>query len=146
MINCQPFNINIPEETLETIRKKVLAFPWHEMPNDGGWEYGTNLDYMQSFCDYWVTKYNWRKHEEHINQFSHFKTPIDGIDLHFIHEKASGPNPRPLIISHGWPGSIIEFVEFIDLLAHPENHGGKVEDAFDVVAPSLPGFGFSQLS
>ena len=78
-----------------------------------------------------------------INRFDHFTAPVDGIDLHFIHEKGSGANPKPLIISHGWPGSVVEFLDLIDLLAHPERYGGDVEDAFDVVAPSLPGFGFS---
>ena len=143
MTDCQPFKIDIPDETLETIRRKVAAFPWHEMPDDGGWEYGTNLGYMQEICEYWVKEFDWRKQESKINQFAHFKAPVDGIDVHFIHEKGSGPNPKPLIISHGWPGSIVEFLEFIDLLTHPENHGGTVDDAFDVVAPSLPGFGFS---
>ncbi len=139
----QSFSIAIPDNTIESIRDRVRNYPWHEMPNDGGWAYGTNLDYMKTFCDYWVNEYDWRKHEARINEFSQFKAQVDGIDLHFIHEKGSGPNPRPLIISHGWPGTIVEFLDFIDLLAHPENHGGNIEDAFDVVAPSLPGFGFS---
>jgi len=143
VIDPQPFKLEVPDETLVTIRQRVSTFPWHEMPIDGGWDYGTNLDYMQELCDYWVEEYDWREHEEQINRFSHFKAPIGGIDMHFIHEKGSGPNAKPLIISHGWPGSIIEFLNFIDLLAHPENHGGSIEDAFDVVAPSLPGFGFS---
>ncbi len=143
MTDPQPFILNTPEETLDTIRRKVIAFPWHEMPVDGGWEYGTNLNYMREFCHYWTREFDWRSQEASINRFSHFKTSIDGTDIHFIHEKGSGPNPKPLIISHGWPGSIVEFLDFIDLLAHPENHGGKIEDAFDVVVPSLPGFGFS---
>lgn len=143
MTAIEPFSVHVPDATIESIRGRVAAFPWHEMPDDGGWEYGTNLEYMKEFCDYWVQVYDWKKHEADINRFSHFKTPVDGIDLHFIHEKGSGPNPRPLIISHGWPGTIVEFLDFIDLLAHPENHGGDVSDAFDVVAPSLPGFGFS---
>jgi len=143
VIDCKPFEIDVPEETLDLIRKKVMAFPWHEMPDDGGWDYGTNLDYMKQFCDYWVTEFDWRKQEKRINQFANFVTPIDGIDIHFIREKGSGANPKPLIISHGWPGTVVEFLDFIDLLAHPENHGGAVDDAFDVVAPSLPGFGFS---
>lgn len=142
-MSVKKFTVNVPDETLAAIRARVANYPWHEMPDDGGWEYGTNLDYMKEFCDYWVHGYDWRKHEAEINRFSHFKAPVDAIDLHFIHEKGSGSNPRPLIISHGWPGSIVEFLDFIDLLAHPENHGGKVEDAFDVVAPSLPGFGYS---
>jgi microsomal epoxide hydrolase len=143
MVACTPFSIDIPDSTLKTVFAKVAAFPWHEMPDDGGWEYGTNLGYLQEFCDYWVTAFDWRKQEAKLNRFEHFKAPVDGIDIHFIHEKGSGPNPRPLIISHGWPGTIAEFLDFIDFLAHPEKHGGRVADAFDVVAPSLPGFGFS---
>jgi microsomal epoxide hydrolase len=113
------------------------------MPDDGGWAYGTNLDYMKEFCAYWVDEFEWRKQEAAINRFSHYTTPIEGIDLHFLHEKGSGPAPVPLIISHGWPGSIVEFLEIIEPLAHPERFGGSVEDAFDVIVPSLPGFGFS---
>jgi microsomal epoxide hydrolase len=143
MSHYQPYSIAVPDATLTDIRSRVQNYPWHEMPDDGGWDYGTNLYYMKELCDYWVTEFDWRKQEEKINRFSHFKAPVDGIDLHFIHEKGSGPNPRPLIISHGWPGTIVEFLDFIDLLAHPENHGGSIDDAFDVVAPSLPGFGFS---
>jgi microsomal epoxide hydrolase len=143
MSNYQPYSIAVPDASLTDIRSRVQNYPWHEMPDDGGWDYGTNLYYMKELCDYWVTEFDWRKQEEKINRFSHFKAPVDGIDLHFIHEKGSGPNPRPLIISHGWPGTIVEFLDFIDLLAHPENHGGSIDDAFDVVAPSLPGFGFS---
>lgn len=143
MRDCTPFVLSVPDDTLQSIKKQVQHYPWHEMPEDGGWEYGTNLNYMQEFCAYWVTAYDWRKAERQINRFSHFTAAIDDIDIHFIHEKGSGENPRPLIISHGWPGSIVEFLDFIDLLAHPENHGGRVEDAFDVIAPSLPGFGFS---
>ena len=143
MLDVEPFKIDVPAEMLDAIRKKVIAFPWHEMPDDGGWEYGTNLNYMKEFCDYWVNGFDWRKQETRLNQFTHFKSPIDGIDIHFIYEKGSGGNPKPLILSHGWPGSIVEFVDFVDLLAHPENYGGSVDDAFDVVAPSLPGFGFS---
>ncbi len=137
------FRIDVPEETLDRIRARVAAFPWHEMPDDGGWQYGTNLDYMKELCAYWVDEYDWRKHEAAINRFSHFTAPVDGIDIHFVHEKGSGPAPMPLIISHGWPGSIVEFLDVIEPLAHPERFGGNAEDAFDVVAPSLPGFGFS---
>lgn len=139
----QPFAVAVPDETLQSIQTRVREYPWHEMPDDGGWDYGTNLDYMQELCQYWANDYDWRKHEAIINRFSHFKAPIDGMDIHFILEKGSGSNPKPLIISHGWPGTIVEFLDFIDLLAHPENHGGNAEDGFDVVAPSLPGFGFS---
>ena len=139
----RPFKINISNKIIEDINTKVTKFPWHEMPDDGGWNYGTNLDYMKEISNYWVNKFNWRKTEEKINKFQNFKTNIDDIDIHFIHEKGSGSNPKPLLLSHGWPGSILEFLHIIDQLAHPEKFGGKEEDAFDVVVPSLPGFGFS---
>jgi pimeloyl-ACP methyl ester carboxylesterase len=137
------FKINIPDKELEEIYDKVKNYPWHEMPDNGGWQYGTNLDYMKEISNYWVNDFNWRKHEDEINKFSNFKTNVDNIDIHFIHEKGSGPNPTPLLLMHGWPGSIVEFLNIIEKLAHPEKFGGKVEDSFDVIAPSLPGFGFS---
>jgi len=137
------YKVNIAEEVLNNIYKKVQKYPWHEMPDDGGWSYGTNFDYMKELSNYWVNKYDWKKTEEKINKFQNFKSNIDGIDIHFIYEKGSGTNPKPLLLSHGWPGSIVEFLHIIDKLAHPEKFGGKEEDAFDVVVPSLPGFGFS---
>lgn len=140
---CQPFEVSVSDETLMDIRRRIEDFPWHEMPDDGGWNYGTNLDYMKELCTYWLNEFDWRKHEQALNRFSHFSAPVDGIEMHFIHEKGSGPNPTPLLVSHGWPGSVAEFMEIIEPLAHPERHGGNVEDAFDVIAPSLPGFGFS---
>jgi microsomal epoxide hydrolase len=143
MKDIHPFHIDVDDETLDRIRAQVVGYPWHEMPDDGGWAYGTNLDYMKEFCAYWVDEFEWRKQEAAINRFSHYTTPIEGIDLHFLYEKGSGPAPVPLIISHGWPGSIVEFLEIIEPLAHPERFGGSVEDAFDVIVPSLPGFGFS---
>ena len=143
MTDIRPFTLEVPDGTLDFIRRRVADFPWHEMPEDGGWEYGTNLTYMKEFCAYWVAEYDWRKHETVINGFDNFTTPVDGIDIHFIHEKGSGPKPMPLIITHGWPGSVTEFLDFIRPLAHPEDFGGDVADAFDVVAPSVPGFGFS---
>jgi pimeloyl-ACP methyl ester carboxylesterase len=143
MTTIRPFRVQVADETLDRIKAAVVNFPWHEMPDDGGWAYGTNLDYMREFCRYWVNEFDWRKEEAAINRFAHFQAPVEGIDLHFIHEKGSGPAAMPLILSHGWPGSIVEFRNIIEPLAHPERFGGKLEDAFDVVVPSLPGFGFS---
>lgn len=139
----RPFQIEVPVETLELIRRQVASYAWHEMPDDGGWAYGANLAYMKELCAYWLDEFDWRVQEAAINRFAHFIAPVDGIDLHFMHEKGSGPAPMPLIISHGWPGSIVEFLKIIEPLAHPERFGGSSEDAFDVIAPSLPGFGFS---
>jgi len=113
------------------------------MPDDGGWAYGTHLGYMKELCAYWLNEFDWRKQEAAINRFSHFIAPVQGIDLHFIQEKGDGPSPLPLIISHGWPGSIVEFLDIIQPLAHPQRFGGSADDAFDVIVPSLPGFGFS---
>jgi len=139
----KPFKVEISDKFLQNIYSKVKNYPWHEMPDDGGWAYGTNLNYMKEISKYWIEKFDWRKTEEKINKFQNFKSNIDGIDIHFIQEKGSGTNPKPLLLSHGWPGSIVEFLHIIDQLAHPEKFGGKEEDAFDVVVPSLPGFGFS---
>ncbi|HIM70118.1 MAG TPA: epoxide hydrolase [Gammaproteobacteria bacterium] len=138
-----PFRIDVPDKTLEQIRTQVANYPWHEMPDDGGWAYGTPLGYMKELCAYWLNEFDWRKQEAAINRFSHFIAPVQGIDLHFIQEKGDGPSPLPLIISHGWPGSIVEFLDIIQPLAHPQRFGGSTDDAFDVIVPSLPGFGFS---
>ena len=138
-----PFRIDVPDTTLEQIRTQVADYPWHEMPDDGGWAYGTPLGYMKELCAYWLNEFDWRKQEAAINRFSHFIAPVQGIDLHFIQEKGDGPSPLPLIISHGWPGSIVEFLDIIQPLAHPQRFGGSADDAFDVIVPSLPGFGFS---
>ena len=139
----KPFKLNIPDKTLQEIYTKVKDYPWHEMPDDGGWKYGSNLNYMKEISSYWVKDFDWRKHEAEINRFSNFKTVVDDIEMHFIHEKGSGSNPTPLLLMHGWPGSIVEFLHIIEKLAHPEKFGGNIKDSFDVIAPSLPGFGFS---
>ena len=139
----KPFKINISNKMLEEINTKVKNYPWHEMPDDGGWEYGANLNYLKKLSDYWVKNFNWKKHEAEINKFSNFKSTVDKIDIHFILEKGSGSSPKPLLLMHGWPGSVIEFLHIIEKLAHPEKFGGNIEDSFDVIVPSLPGFGFS---
>ena len=141
--NLNTFQYKVSEENLSDILYRVTNYPWHEMPNDGGWDYGTNIDYLKKLCTYWVEEFDWRKQEEKINSFSNYKALVAGIDLHFIFEAGSGKNPTPLLISHGWPGSISEFFELIEPLAHPERFGGDIEDAFTVIVPSLPGFGFS---
>ena len=137
------FKIDVCQRDLNFIYKKVSEYPWHEMPSDGGWQFGTNIDFMKDLCKYWVEQFDWKRQEDKINLFDNFTAEVDGIEVHFIYERGSGSKPKPLIISHGWPGSIIEFIEIIDPLAHPERYGGNAEDAFDVIVPSLVGFGFS---
>src|SRR3984885_14462879 len=142
-----PFKIDVPQKTLDAIRARVRDYDWHEMPRgdglDGSWAYGANLDFMRALCAYWVDGYDWRKAEAELNAFPQFTAPAGDIDLHFYHVVGSGPSPKPLILSHGWPGSVFEFLHIIDALAHPEKHGGDVADAFTVVVPSLPGYGWS---
>jgi microsomal epoxide hydrolase len=143
MATIQPFRIAVPDATLALVRAKVAGFPWHEMPELGGWAYGTNLDYMKELCAYWAEDFDWRAQEAELNRLPQFTAPVEGLDIHFLHERGSGPAPLPLLMSHGWPGSVVEFREIIEPLAHPERFGGSADDAFHVVAPSLPGFGFS---
>jgi len=139
----KPFKVNISNQIIEDIYSKVKKYPWGELPNLNGWKYGANFSYIKEISNYWIKEFNWKKHETEINKFPNYKTKVDDIDIHFIHEKGSGSNPMPLLIMHGWPGSIIEFLNIIEKLAHPENFGGNKDDGFDVIVPSLPGFGFS---
>ncbi len=143
----RPFKIDVPQAALDSIRARVRAYEWHEMPRgeglDGSWAYGANLDYMKSLCTYWADGYDWREQEAMLNRFPQFTADVNGLDIHFYREDGSGTSPKPLILSHGWPGSVFEFVHIIDKLAHPEKHGGDAADAFTVIVPSLPGYGFS---
>jgi microsomal epoxide hydrolase len=142
-----PFKIEVPQAKLDHIRARVKSYEWHEMPRgeglDGSWAYGANLDYMKKLCAYWVNTYDWRKWEAELNRFPQFHAKVGDINLHFYKEVGSGPSPKPLILSHGWPGSVFEFIHIIAPLAHPERFGGDVKDAFTVIVPSLPGYGWS---
>ena len=137
------YKINVSNEQISNIISKIKDYPWSSIENMEGWTHGANKEYLKELCEYWTSDFDWKKHENLINSFSNFKTNVDGIDIHFIEEKGSGKNPKPLLLMHGWPGSIVEFLEIIRPLAHPEEFGGNEEDAFTVIAPSLPGFGFS---
>jgi pimeloyl-ACP methyl ester carboxylesterase len=139
----RPYTIQVSDETVDRILARIRNYPWAAMPDLHGWEHGSNIGYMRELCDYWISDFDWQKQENLLNTFAHFVAPVDGLDIHFIYEKGSGSSPRPLLISHGWLGSIAEFTKIIKQLAHPEDFGGNVEDGFDVIAPSLPGFGFS---
>jgi len=140
------FKLSVSKKTLNEIYKKVKKYPWKNIENINGWTHGTNYNYLKKISKYWYSKYDWKKHENKINSFSNYTTNVNGIKIHFIKEKSSNPKSKPLLLLHGWPGSVIEFFNLIPRLAHPEKFGGKKEDGFDVIVPSLPGFGFSSSS
>jgi pimeloyl-ACP methyl ester carboxylesterase len=142
-MSIQPFKIAIPQATLDDLRERLSRTRWPDEVEGAGWDYGTNLEYMKDLADYWQHEYDWHKHEAELNTFAHFKAEVDGLGIHFIHERGKGPRPMPIILTHGWPGSFCEMLKVIPRLTDPERHGGKAEDAFDVIVPSLPGYGFS---
>lgn len=138
------FEVDIPQDVLDDLQRRLANTRWPTEPRAGQpWQWGTPLSYAKKVVAYWVNDYDWRSAESELNRMDHFKVDIEDIDVHFILEPGSGPRPRPLILTHGWPGSVVEFLEVIEPLAHPERFGGSVGDAFTVVCPSLPGYGFS---
>ena len=137
------FNVNFTEKEISPIYQKIKDYPWNSIPDLEGWEHGTNKTYLKELCDYWINEFDWQKHEVEINKFQNLISNVDGTDIHFIKEKGTSPNSKPLLLMHGWPGSVIEFLHIIEKLAHPEKFGGNEKDSFDVIIPSLPGFGFS---
>ena len=142
-MEVKPFEIRVSDEVLEDLQRRLAATRWPDEIPGSDWEYGSNLAYVQELVEYWQNRFDWRTQERLLNSFQHFKADVDGLEIHFIHQRGQGPSPMPLIITHGWPGSIFEMHKIIPLLADPAAHGGNAADAFDVVAPSLPGFGFS---
>jgi pimeloyl-ACP methyl ester carboxylesterase len=142
-MQVEPFRISVPDAVLLNLRDRLsrTRFP-DEIPGSG-WTYGTNLAYMRELVAYWRDRYDWRAAEAALNRFSQFRARVGGLGIHFIHERGVGPKPLPLLITHGWPGSVAEFVEIIAPLANPARHGGNPADSFDVIAPSMPGYGFS---
>lgn len=142
-MSIQPFKVAIPQATLDDLHARLARPRWPDEVEGTGWGYGANLGYMKSLVDYWQRQYDWRKQEAELNKFAQFKADVDGVGIHFIHERGKGPDPTPIVITHGWPGSFFEIVKLIPLLTDPANHGGDPADSFDVIVPSLPGFGFS---
>ena len=142
-MDVRPFTIAVEDSVLEDLQQRLADTRWPDEIPDTGWDYGSNLAYLKELVEHWRTKFDWRAQEAKLNAFSHFKSEVDGLDIHFIHEKGKGPNPIPLVITHGWPSCFFEMTKIIPLLADPASHGGDAADSFDVVAPSLPGFGFS---
>ncbi len=140
----RPFRINVPEAALVDLRQRVVATRWPDQETVTDQSQGVRLAKIQNLVRYWGTDYDWRKVEAKLNALPQFVTNIDGLDIHFIHVRSRHPNALPLLITHGWPGSVLELVKVIGPLTDPTAYGGRAEDAFDVVIPSMPGYGFSE--
>jgi epoxide hydrolase len=139
----EPFRIDVPEAELDDLRGRLNAARWPERETVEDWSQGVPLEYMKELCAYWAGGYDWRVTEARLNALPQFRTEIDGLGIHFLHVRSPHPDALPLVMTHGWPGSIIEFLNVIGPLAEPTAHGGDAADAFHIVCPSLPGYGFS---
>src|SRR5829696_5667164 len=143
-VAVRPFRIDVPEEDLADLRRRILATRWPSKELVKDRSQGVQLEALQELARYWATEYDWRRCEARLNALPQFMTEIDGVDIHFIHVKSAHEDALPLIMTHGWPGSVVELLETIGPLTDPTAHGGRAEDAFDLVLPSLPGYGFSR--
>lgn len=139
----KPFRVQVDDATLADLKDRLARTRWPDELSEAGWDYGVPLSYTRQLCEYWRSGYDWRKHEAQLNAFPQFTTRLDGVNIHFLHVRSRHENATPLLLAHGWPGSVWEFHRIIPLLTDPTAHGGSAEDAFHVVAPSLVGFGFS---
>jgi len=142
-ISPKPFRIHVSDDILSDLRERLKRTRWPDEVPGAGWACGTDLAYLKALVTYWHDHFDWRKQEVELNRFRQYVVPLAGIDLHFIHEPGHGPNPMPLLISHGWPGSVFEFHNLIPMLTDPARFGADPADSFTVVAPSLPGYTFS---
>ncbi|WP_028609529.1 epoxide hydrolase family protein [Paenibacillus harenae] len=138
-----PFRIAIPQANLDDLQYRLENTRWPDAVNGAGWNYGVSLSYVKDLAQYWKNGYDWRKHEDRLNKFPQFTTTIDGANIHFMHVRSPEPDAMPLILTHGWPSSIVEFIDLIGPLTDPRKYGGNPEDAFHLVIPSIPGFGLS---
>lgn len=141
--DIRPFRIEIPQSELDDLRERLHRARWGEPLPGPAWERGVPVDYLRDLARYWADGYDWRAQEARLNGHPQFITEIDGQDLHFMHIRSGEPDALPLILTHGWPGSPVEFLDVIGLLTDPRTHGGSPGDAFHLVIPSIPGFGFS---
>ena len=142
-MSIQPFTIAVPRATLDDLHDRLARTRWPDEAEGSGWAYGISLAYMQEVADYWLHAYDWRTHEAALNRFAQFKAEVDGIGIHFIHERGKGPNPTPLLLLHGFPDSFYRYHKVIDRLTDPAKDGGDPNTSFDVIVPSIPGTGFS---
>src|SRR5215213_7523561 len=142
-MSMNPFTVHIPANMLDDLRDRLARTRWADGSASAGWEEGTNLAYLQELTSYWQSEFDWRAQERSLNSFKQFRVDISGIGIHFMYEHGKGPHPLPLILTHGWPDTFYRFHKLIPMLTDPERHGGDGADSFDVVVPSLPGYGFS---
>jgi pimeloyl-ACP methyl ester carboxylesterase len=143
-IEVNPFEINILQSALDDLRERLIRTRWPDEADGAGWNMGTNLGYMKKLADYWQHQYDWRKDEAALNHFHHFKAEVDGVEIHFIHERGKGPNPTPILLVHGWPDTYYCYHRLIERLTDPAKYGGDPDRSFDVIVPSNPGMGFSE--
>jgi epoxide hydrolase len=142
--DVEPFEIRVDDPVLEDLRERLSRTRFPDQIEGCGWEYGIPTEYLRELVRYWLEEYDWRAEEDRLNRFDHFRTTIDGQAIHFLHARSGHPDAFPLLLTHGWPGSIVEFLDVAPRLVDPQSFGGEPADAFDVVAPSLPGYGFSE--
>ncbi|RWM94368.1 MAG: epoxide hydrolase [Mesorhizobium sp.] len=141
--SIRPFTVNIPQQDIDELRRRIMATRWPDQETVANRSQGIQLARLQEIVRYWGTEYDWRKAEAKLNALPQFMTEIDGLDIHFLHIRSKQPNALPLIMTHGWPGSVFELIQTVGPLTDPTQHGGRPEDAFDLVLPSMPGYGFS---
>lgn len=142
-MDVRSFTIRVPETTLVDLRQRLRHTRWPDELHDVGWDYGSSLSYIKELVEYWHARFDWRAQERLLNTFPHFRAQVDGLGIHFVHVRGQGPNPLPLLITHGWPSTFFEMYKIIPRLTDPARYGGDPADAFDVVVPSMPGYGFS---
>ena len=142
-MSVDQFEVSVTQDTLADLRGRLAATRWPDEVSGAGWDYGANLAYMRELVDYWRDGFDWRAQEKAINRLGHFRAEVDGFGIHFIHERGKGPDPMPLVLTHGWPDSFFRFHKLVPMLTDPARYGGDPADSFDVVVPSLPGYGFS---
>src|SRR3990170_2468380 len=139
----KPFKINIPENEIQDLKNRLRNSRWPSKIRGDDWQYGVPVDYLKKLADYWLLKFDWKTQENKINQYPQFVTEIDGVSIHFLHIKSPEPDALALVMTHGWPGSFVEFINVIEPLTNPVAYGGNRKDAFHLIIPSIPGFGFS---
>jgi Epoxide hydrolase N terminus len=142
-IRIEPFTIAVADAVLSDLRNRIRRTRWPDQVDGSGWAYGVDGGYLRELLTTWAQEFDWRARERELNRFAHYRAEIDGLKVHFVHERGNGPDPLPIVLTHGWPSTFVEHLDLVPLLTDPAAHGGRAEDAFDIVLTSMPGFGFS---